>query len=873
MKKIFLLLLLIVPIIGNAQFEQSGIVRKQTFDTKSIGKPITGVMITPYKGNKVESENGIFKLLFNNKRIDDTASIISVNKQGFRLVSTQCLRKGGIVLSKSPIEIIMGDIKEQESDAKRTCNNIIEGYEVIMQKQDSIIKEQQIKIDNLIKEGKEKSQECEELIAENTKLRQELNDLKTKINDSKFSNDIQKLADSLSLIDIQSLDSIKRTNIILTKEARWSELVIYNKSLIPKDIGEDDETISDEIEQDKKNLKNKEELRDFIAERYISIAEGYEQMIKYDSAAIYYIKLAKIDKTNRKYQMECGRFLANYIGRYNDALHYYERSLRLSQEQFGEESKETSISYYNIGVVYSQKGDYTKALENLFKSLAVENNLVNDDSKSSVLYCIGRVYDKQSDYSNALEYFYKSLAIIEKNLVKDANVDVLTDRYVDIIINIGEVYYNQGNYPKALELKLKSLAIIEKEFDNDTSVDKYFRFGIDNFYHDIGIVYFAQGDYGEALDYYFKALRIREKTNMDSYQLAHSYKNIGLVYYNQGDYQKAFKYLLKSSAIIAEFEAFFLKDDSILFDLFEYFFKSLAKIENDLDKDINVDIFDDYVYLYDQIGRIYYSQRNYSKALDYFFKSLSIIENNLDKDTTVDIYDFLYVDSLYNGFKNTYFFEGYNAKALEYYFKTLTILEKNLGKEHITVALYYENIGCVYCDQGDYDKALEYYFKTLKILEKLDYQQYNLCRLIGQTYFYQGNYPKALEYYFKSLTMFEGVLVKEYRFFPVLYNDIGQSYFSQGNYPEALEYYFKSLAIIEKYLGENRNVDKLHWIYVDILLNIGIVYYVQGYDFKALEYLQKAYDIRKVKLGEEHSYTKDVLKKINELKQKLEHKD
>ncbi len=867
MKKIITLLLLIIPIIAYAQFEQSGKVRKQTFDSKSIGKPITGVIITPYKGNKVESKNGTFNVIFNNKKINDTASILSINKQGFRLVSTQYLRKGGIVLSKAPIEIIMGDIKEQKLDALKTYNNIIGGYKTKIKNQDSIIEEQQIKINNLIKEGKEKSDECKKLTTNTTELIKELNDLKTKINDSKFSNEIQNTADSLSKIDIQSLNEIDRTNIILKKEGRWNEYVIYNKSLLPKNIDNIEETLSDKIEQDKLELKKKIDLRNFIAERYISIAEGYKRQFKNDSATIYYIKLAKIDKTNRKYQMECGRFLANYIGRYNDALHYYERSLRLSQEQFGEKSQEASESYYSIGWIYVFKEDYSKALEYLFKSLTIEDNLENDDSESSVLYRIGRVYYIQRDYSNALEYFYKSLAIIEKNLVKDANVDVLTDRYVDIIINIGEVYYNQGNYPKALELKLKSLAIIEKEFDNDTSVDKYFRFGIDDFYHDIGIVYFAQGDYDKALEYYFKALKIRENTNMDSHRLAHSYKNIGLVYYNQGDYQKAFKYLLKSSAIIAEFEAFFLKDDSILF---EYFFKSLAKIENDLDKDINVDIFDDYVYLYDQIGRIYYSQRNYSKALDYFFKSLSIIENNLDKDTTVDIYDSLYVDSLYNGFKNTYFFKGYNAKALEYYFKTLTILEKILGKEHITVALYYKNIGCVYDDQGDYDKALEYYFKTLTILEKLDYQQYTLCYFIGQTYFYQGNYPKALEYYFKSLTMFEGVLVKDYQFFPVLYNDIGSVYYNQGDLSKALEYYFKSLAIIEKYIGKNMNVDKLHWIYVDILLNIGKVYYVQGDNTKALEYLQKAYDIRKVKLGEEHSDTKSVLKNINEVKLKLE---
>jgi tetratricopeptide (TPR) repeat protein len=50
-----------------------------------------------------------------------------------------------------------------------------------------------------------------------------------------------------------------------------------------------------------------------------------------------------------------------------------------------------------------------------------------------------------------------------------------------------------------------------------------------------------------------------------------------------------------------------------------------------------------------------------------------------------------------------------------YYEKLLEIMQINLSRNHHDLALFYNNIGEVYDDIGDYSKALSFYGKVLEI--------------------------------------------------------------------------------------------------------------------------------------------------------------
>ena len=62
--------------------------------------------------------------------------------------------------------------------------------------------------------------------------------------------------------------------------------------------------------------------------------------------------------------------------------------------------------------------------------------------------------------------------------------------------------------------------------------------------------------------------------------------------------------------------------------------------------------------------------------------------------------------------------QGDYSKAIEHHTKSLSIRLKALGAEHPDVADSYNNLGLEYNTQGNYSKALEYYEKCLPIYLK-----------------------------------------------------------------------------------------------------------------------------------------------------------
>ena len=236
-------------------------------------------------------------------------------------------------------------------------------------------------------------------------------------------------------------------------------------------------------------------------------------------------------------------------------------------------------------------------------------------------------------------------------------------------------------------------------------------------------------------------------------------------------------------------------------------------------------------------------QARYNDALKYYEIGLrqSVTQfGEVDKWTTI----------FYNNIGTVYCSQGDYPKALEYCQKALGILEKIFGTEHPDVAAPYNNIGAVYDSQGDYPKALEYHWNALGIREKVLGTEHpdvaTSYNNIGGVYSSQGDYPKALEYYWDALGIREKVLGTEHPDVATSYNNIGYVYSSQRDYSKALEYHQKALGIREKVFGtEHPNVATSY-------NNIGMVYSSQGDYPKALEYYHKALGIREKVFGTEH---------------------
>jgi tetratricopeptide (TPR) repeat protein/serine phosphatase RsbU (regulator of sigma subunit) len=221
------------------------------------------------------------------------------------------------------------------------------------------------------------------------------------------------------------------------------------------------------------------------------------------------------------------------------------------------------------------------------------------------------------------------------------------------------------------------------------------------------------------------------------------------------------------------------------------------------------------------LGFIYDSEGDITKALECFELSLGVSRKNNDKKNIANVLN--NIGFIYKG-------QGDATKALEYYQKSL-VISKEIN-EKLSIANTLSNIGLIYHHRGDVLKALDYYQQSLSIQEEINDKDGIASTLnnIGSIYDSQKNYDKALENFNKCLKIHEETKNKGGIAGNLI--NIGYIYRVQGNYPKALECYEASLKLYEE-LGSLNGISVA-------LNNIGSIYDAKGDAKKALECYNKA---------------------------------
>ncbi len=227
------------------------------------------------------------------------------------------------------------------------------------------------------------------------------------------------------------------------------------------------------------------------------------------------------------------------LGDYPQALEYYQHSLSIRQDLFGDSHSDTARSLNNVGAAYSNLGDYSKALDYQQCSLSISRELLGErhpDTATS-LNNVGTSHANLGDYSKALDYQQHSLSI-SRELLGERHPDTANS-----LNNVGVAYGNLKNYPQALDCYQRSLSIRqellgERHPDTATSLNS------------VGSAYVDLGDYPQALEYYQHSLSIRQELFGERHpDTAGSLHNVGVAYSKLGDYPKALEYYQRSLSI------------------------------------------------------------------------------------------------------------------------------------------------------------------------------------------------------------------------------------------------------------------------------------------------------------------------------------
>ncbi len=216
-------------------------------------------------------------------------------------------------------------------------------------------------------------------------------------------------------------------------------------------------------------------------------------------------------------------------GQYAKAVEFYEKSLAITR-QIGPAKTEGQI-LNNLGLVYKAWGQYAKAVEFYEKDLAIARKIGDVKAEGTVLGNLGIVYDEQGQYAKAVEFYEKDLAIARKiGYVKGEGYT---------LNNLGVIYWYRGQYAKAVEFFQKDLAIFRKIGDVK---------GEGATLGNLGVVYGAWGHYAKEVEFYEKSLAISRRIG-DVKTEGKTLGNLGLVYQDWGEYDKALTNFQKVLAI------------------------------------------------------------------------------------------------------------------------------------------------------------------------------------------------------------------------------------------------------------------------------------------------------------------------------------
>jgi len=256
---------------------------------------------------------------------------------------------------------------------------------------------------------------------------------------------------------------------------------------------------------------------------YRQLGDTYDRLADRNSALKYYFEYAMLSekKNDKKHLANAYLKIAwtyHMQGDYPKAFEFYEKGIALSRDNNDKLNEAEGLS--RLAVWYMEKENYEKALELLIKSSQINKEKARNPEHRYNLACdyfnIGLLFAEKGDYKAAREFYDASAEIFSRMKSKSD----ISDYYC----NMGEIYSLEKEYLKALEYYHKSLKI-------DTQLERRWDIGVN--YNIIGELYLEIGELAKAEDYFHKALLMRQQIE-DAPGLAETYHNIGRLWQKRG---------------------------------------------------------------------------------------------------------------------------------------------------------------------------------------------------------------------------------------------------------------------------------------------------------------------------------------------------
>ncbi len=277
--------------------------------------------------------------------------------------------------------------------------------------------------------------------------------------------------------------------------------------------------------------------RDFL-KAYPILAGSVHRMGKKDEAIKYYFdyimasERKKDDRHLASAYISLGWFY-HLDGEYKRAKDFYEKGITLSTKSLDKSSE--ALALRKLAVWHIDMQEYDTALELLTKSSEINRQKQHLFEHRYNLACdyfdIGLVFTEKGDFKSAEEFYRRSKVLFEKINLKGE----LSDYY----FNLGELYVFEKHYEKALSSYLEGLKIDQIQGN---------KLNLPSDYNMIGELYFDMDNFVDAEDSFKAALKIAEEIRSRP-DIAEAAYNLGILYKKLGRKNKSREFLRQAQEI------------------------------------------------------------------------------------------------------------------------------------------------------------------------------------------------------------------------------------------------------------------------------------------------------------------------------------
>lgn len=319
----------------------------------------------------------------------------------------------------------------------------------------------------------------------------------------------------------------------------------------------------------------------FLADALLKKAIVFYFDNKYDSATAYGKKAVQKASLHSNVAIEMRGY--NILG----AIDYNLGNLKSAEVNYLKrvkiatriaDSSSIYASYYNLGLVYLQQGEYLKSAVTNFKAIAYFEQQKDTFNLLSALELIGYCYQNLEDLPTSLKFYHKAASLAKYS----------KDKYqlTGILIDLHEVHKTLNNKDSAAHYIEKSIELSKKEKDE--------------YHYTIGLnrkSTFLLGEKRpqEAVKLALEAMRTNLKSQR-TLSLCDDYCALSEIYMALNKYDSAFHYAYKGYAISEEQKKALIKQRCafILFKVFDSkkqsdsalkYFKEVSEIKDSLKKE------------------------------------------------------------------------------------------------------------------------------------------------------------------------------------------------------------------------------------------------------------------------------------------------